>query len=117
MDKKWALILGASSGFGGASAIKLAQNGYHIFGVHLDRQVNMPKVNNIIKKIEKTGHKAVFFNMNAADELKRNDILDEIKELGFTTENFLDRFDEIFEDLYSEEEGLGRIAVNNIRFY
>lgn len=84
MEKKWALILGASSGFGGATAVALANNGYDIFGVHLDRQVTMPKVNQIIKKIEKTGHKAVFFNMNAADTIKRNDILDEIKE-RFTT--------------------------------
>jgi enoyl-[acyl-carrier-protein] reductase (NADH) len=40
----------------------------------------MPTVNHIIKKIQHTGSKAVFFNMNAADSLKRNDTLDEIKE-------------------------------------
>ena len=84
MQKKWALILGASSGFGGASAVALAKEGYNIFGVHLDRQATMPKVNGIIKKIENTGQKAVFFNMNAADQLRRNDVLDEIKE-RFTT--------------------------------
>lgn len=80
MEKKWAIILGASSGFGGASAIELAKHGYHIFGIHLDRQSTMPKVNQIIKKIEKAGVKAVFFNINAADQIKRNDTLDEIKE-------------------------------------
>lgn len=80
MQKKWALILGASSGFGGASATALAKEGYNIFGVHLDRQATMPKVNGIIKRIENTGQKAVFFNMNAADQLRRNDVLDEIKE-------------------------------------
>lgn len=84
MVKKWALILGASSGFGGASAVALAKEGYNVFGVHLDRQVTMPLVNKIIKKIENTGQKAVFFNMNAADAIKRNDTLDEIKE-RFTT--------------------------------
>ncbi len=80
MQKKWALILGASSGFGGAAALELAKNGYSIFGVHLDRQVNMPKVQQIIKKIEKTGQQAVFYNINAADAIKRNDTLDEIQE-------------------------------------
>ena len=87
MTQKWALILGASSGFGGASAIELAKNGYHILGIHLDRQSTMHKVSSIIKKIEKTGHKAVFFNMNAADQLKRNDTLDEIKERFATKEH------------------------------
>ena len=87
MQKKWALILGASSGFGGASAIALAKEGYHILGVHLDRQVTMPNVQKIIKAIEKTGHKAVFFNINAADPIKRNDILDEIKERFATKEH------------------------------
>jgi enoyl-[acyl-carrier protein] reductase III len=87
MTQKWALILGASSGFGGASAIELAKNGYNILGIHLDRQSTMHKVTSIIKKIEKTGHKAIFFNMNAADQLKRNDTLDEIKERFATKEH------------------------------
>lgn len=87
MIKKWALILGASSGFGGASAVALAKLGYNIIGIHLDRQVTMPNVNQIIKKIQHTGSKAVFFNMNAADAIKRNDTLDEIKERFATKEN------------------------------
>jgi enoyl-[acyl-carrier protein] reductase III len=78
--KPWALILGASSGFGGAAAIELARKGYNIFGVHLDRQVTMPKVNQIIKKIEHYKQQAVFFNINAADSIKRTEILDEIQE-------------------------------------
>ena len=87
MEKKWALILGASSGFGGAAAVALAKAGYHIFGIHLDRQSTMPQVNSIIKKIERTGHKAIYFNANAADAIKRNDILDEIKERFSTKEH------------------------------
>lgn len=80
MEKVWALILGASSGFGGASAVELAKAGYNIFGVHLDRQLTMPQVNQIIKKIEKAGRQAVFFNINAADPIKRQEVLDEIEE-------------------------------------
>ena len=34
----WALILGASSGFGAATSRALARAGLDIFGVHLDRK-------------------------------------------------------------------------------
>lgn len=78
--KYWALVLGASSGFGGACAVELARHGYNILGVHLDRQITMPNVNQIIKKIEKTGQSAVFFNINAADPIKRQEVLEEIQE-------------------------------------
>src|SRR5690242_6595533 len=78
--KNWALILGASSGFGAAVALQLAKHGYNIFGIHLDRQITMVNVNNLTKKIEQSRQHAVFFNINAADSIKRNEILDEIKE-------------------------------------
>lgn len=79
-NKQWALILGASSGFGGACAVELAKAGYNIFGIHLDRQITMPKVNQIIKKIESCQVQAVYYNINAADAIKRSEILDEIQE-------------------------------------
>ncbi|MCL6493974.1 MAG: SDR family NAD(P)-dependent oxidoreductase [Ignavibacterium sp.] len=66
-QKFWALILGASSGFGEATAIQLAKDGYNIFGVHLDRQVTIPNVERIIKEIKSSGVEAQFFNANAAD--------------------------------------------------
>jgi NAD(P)-dependent dehydrogenase (short-subunit alcohol dehydrogenase family) len=72
---EWALILGASSGFGGATAIELAKNGFNIFGVHLDRKSTMPNAEAIISKIKKHGSRAVFFNMNASDPKKRQDAL------------------------------------------
>jgi enoyl-[acyl-carrier protein] reductase III len=77
---EWALVLGASSGFGGATAIELAKHGMNIFGIHLDRQATMPAVDQVIKEIRHTGNKAVYFNINAADSIKRNEILDEIQE-------------------------------------
>jgi NAD(P)-dependent dehydrogenase (short-subunit alcohol dehydrogenase family) len=77
---EWALVLGASSGFGGATAIELAKHGMNVFGIHLDRQATMPSVEQVIKEIKHTGNKAIFFNINAADSIKRNEILDEIQE-------------------------------------
>ena len=77
---EWALILGASSGFGGATAIELARMGYSIFGIHLDRQATMPLVQDIIKEIKHTGAKSVFYNINAADAIKQSETLDDIQE-------------------------------------
>ncbi|HTY58837.1 MAG TPA: SDR family oxidoreductase [Bacteroidota bacterium] len=76
----WALVLGASSGFGGAAAIELARAGMNVFGVHLDRQATMPNVQQVIRDIKHTGREAVFYNINAADAIKRAETLDEIKE-------------------------------------
>ena len=84
-SSEWALILGASSGFGGASAVELAKKGMNVFGIHLDRQATMPAVQQIMKEIKHAGSRAVFFNINAADAIKRNETLDEIRE-RFNTE-------------------------------
>jgi NAD(P)-dependent dehydrogenase (short-subunit alcohol dehydrogenase family) len=77
---EWALILGASSGFGGATAVELAKRGMNIFGVHLDRQATMTAVQQILREIKHAGAKAVFYNINAADAIKRNETLDDIQE-------------------------------------
>lgn len=76
----WAVVLGASSGFGGAAAIELARHGMNIFGVHLDRQATMPAVQHVIKEIKHTGAEAIFYNINAADSIKREEALDDIQE-------------------------------------
>jgi enoyl-[acyl-carrier protein] reductase III len=79
----WALILGASSGFGEAAALKLAEDGFNIIGVHLDRQATMHNVERIITKIKFAGSKHIFFNCNAADENKRKEVIDELKTLSY----------------------------------
>ena len=76
----WALVLGASSGFGGACALALADKGLNIVGVHLDRRTTLANAKAIITKIEACGREALFFNTNAASSDKRAEVLDKVKE-------------------------------------
>lgn len=80
LDGKWALILGASSGFGAAAALRLAQAGMNICGVHLDRKATMDQVESLKTKIKETGREALFFNVNAADPEARGEILKQLSE-------------------------------------
>ncbi len=85
MDKnklhdRWALILGASSGFGAATARALAGSGMNILGVHLDTKTTLPRAHQVVSDVETLGRKALFFNTNAADARKRARVLDRIEE-------------------------------------
>ncbi len=77
--KDWALILGASSGFGEANALELARTGMNIFGVHLDRRTTLANVDRIVGEIKKMGREALFFNVNAADEMKIDEVVSVIE--------------------------------------
>ena len=76
---EWALVLGASSGFGEATSIELGRRGMNVAGVHLDRKNTMPHVEEIVAEIRKSGSKAEFFNVNAADDAKRKEVLDALE--------------------------------------
>jgi enoyl-[acyl-carrier protein] reductase III len=76
----WALILGASSGFGEATAVALANAGYNICGAHLDRRQGMAHVEEIKGKIAAAGRQALFFNGNAADDEQRALVLNALRE-------------------------------------
>jgi enoyl-[acyl-carrier protein] reductase III len=76
LEGSWALILGASSGFGEAVSLEFASLGMNILGVHLDRKSTMSNVDRITKEIESKGREALFFNVNAADADKQREVLD-----------------------------------------
>jgi len=78
--ERWALILGASSGFGEATSLALAADGYHVAGVHLDRRAGMARVEEIRRRIEALGREARFFNVNAADDEQRAGVLTALQE-------------------------------------
>ena len=74
----WALVLGASSGFGAATSLALARAGLNVFGVHLDRKATLPNVERLVGEIGALGRQAHFFNINAADEEKRAEVATEM---------------------------------------
>lgn len=75
----WALVLGASSGFGEATALALAGAGLSVAGVHLDRKATLPNVERITGEIRRLGVAALFFNVNAADPDRRAEVLDAVE--------------------------------------
>lgn len=82
----WALILGASSGFGGAAAVELAKHGMNICGVHFDRAATIPNAEKVKADCEAHGVKAMFFNINASDPEKRKEVVEALHK-EFTPES------------------------------
>ena len=81
LEGTWGLILGASSGFGAATACACARAGTSIIGVHLDRKATLPLAEAVARDVEAAGCTAHFFNANAADDAKREQICQRAVEL------------------------------------
>jgi NAD(P)-dependent dehydrogenase (short-subunit alcohol dehydrogenase family) len=78
---EWALILGSSSGFGGTTAIALAeQAGLNIVGVHMRRPTDQDLFEEVTARVEKAGRKYIPFNMNAANPDRRKDAIEKMAE-------------------------------------
>ncbi|MDQ3022525.1 MAG: SDR family oxidoreductase [Bacteroidota bacterium] len=99
MKKYYALILGASSGFGKAISLALAKDGVNVLGVHLDRATTKPDVDKLVSDIKTFGVDAHFFNANAADAQNREDIIKEIEK-----------------KISEEEDSTIRILVHSLAF-
>lgn len=81
MTTDWVLILGASSGFGGASAKAFAKAGYNVIGVHLDRSATLPQAVAVQAAVRDEGRACHFFNINAADDTKRTETISAIEDI------------------------------------
>src|SRR6266536_29634 len=77
----WALVLGASSGFGASTSLELERAGLNIFGVHLDRKSTLPNDERLAQDIKGLGREAHFYNINAADEEKRVEVASEMEHI------------------------------------
>jgi NAD(P)-dependent dehydrogenase (short-subunit alcohol dehydrogenase family) len=71
----WALILGGSSGFGLATAQKLAEHGVHLGLVHRDRRAELRRIEPEFEKLRALGGRVLTWNADALDPDRRAEIL------------------------------------------
>ncbi len=76
----WALIIGGSSGFGLATAEKLAAHGMNLCIVHRDRRGAMSRIEASFEKIKENGVKVITFNLDALSTEGRTRVLDSLSE-------------------------------------
>src|SRR4030095_16100642 len=79
-DGQWAVILGGSSGFGLATAQKLAEHGMHCFLLHRDRRGAMARIEPEFERIRQTGVSLVTLNVDALDASVRVDTIGKLAE-------------------------------------
>lgn len=81
----WAVILGGSSGFGLATAHKLAAHGMNLFIVHRDRRGAMKRIAPEFEKLKGSGVKVLTRNADALADDKRAELLADLQqEMGET---------------------------------
>ena len=78
--KKWALIIGGSSGLGLATAKKLAKHGMNICIVHRNSRSQLDQIKRDFKEIKKESVKFISYNTDAFKTEKREDLIEYLKE-------------------------------------
>ena len=77
---EWGVILGGSSGFGLATALKLAAHGMNLCIVHRDRRGSMRRIEPEFEKLRASGVKLIIENDDALDPTVRGQILTQLAE-------------------------------------
>lgn len=76
----WAVILGGSSGFGLASAKRLAKEGMNLCIIHRDRRQRLPEINAELDLLRGLGIEVLSFNQDALKRENRQQMLVELQE-------------------------------------
>jgi NAD(P)-dependent dehydrogenase (short-subunit alcohol dehydrogenase family) len=77
---QWALVLGGSSGFGLATAQRLAEQGMSVCIVHRDRRALLKLIEPEFEKIRGTGARLLTMNTDALDAERRREVIDALAE-------------------------------------
>lgn len=78
LDGSWALILGASSGIGRATAAAWAVAGGNVAGVHFDTASAQEGVDRLVRDLRGHGANVRFYNVNAASRVTRREVVPEL---------------------------------------
>ncbi len=80
-SEDWGVILGGSSGFGLATAHKLAAHGMNLALVHRDRRGAMHRIEPEFEKLRGSGVQLRTWNADALDPAKRAELVAELKQI------------------------------------
>ena len=76
----WAVIIGGSSGFGLATARKLASHGMNLCIVHRDRRGAMKRIDPLFDELRASGVKVLTYNVDGLSEEGKTRVLDSLAE-------------------------------------
>jgi NAD(P)-dependent dehydrogenase (short-subunit alcohol dehydrogenase family) len=79
-EGSWGVVLGGSSGFGLATAQKLAEQGMNLCLVHRDRRGALRRIEPEFEKIRGQGVELLSFNVDALSPQRRTEVLDQLAE-------------------------------------
>ena len=80
-EDEWAVILGGSSGFGLATARKLAAHGMNLFLVHRDRRAQLRRVEPEFEALRSEGITLVTRNADALAAERRLELIEELEDV------------------------------------